>query len=88
MVNTRPGFFILQKHKTNLFSSITQALTSNNRENALTDRLNSLYSVLNLKKPDKMEDKKNQIDKSTSSVDTTPKVTGVGRIFFYSDNPK
>jgi len=35
-----------------------------------------------------MEDQKKQTDKSTSPVDTTPKVTGIGGIFFYSDNPK
>lgn len=35
-----------------------------------------------------MEDKKNQTDKSTSAVDTTPKVTGIGGIFFFSDNPQ
>ena len=33
-----------------------------------------------------MEDQKNQTDNSTSPVDTTPKVTGIGGIFFYSDN--
>ena len=35
-----------------------------------------------------MNDKKNQTDSSTSSADTTPKVTGIGGIFFYSDNPQ
>jgi len=35
-----------------------------------------------------MEDQKNQTKKSTAPVDTTPKVTGVGGIFFFSDNPK
>jgi predicted enzyme related to lactoylglutathione lyase len=35
-----------------------------------------------------MEEQKNQIGKSTSPVDTTPKVTGIGGIFFFSDNPK
>ncbi len=35
-----------------------------------------------------MEDKKNQTEKSASPVDTTPKVTGIGGIFFYSDNLK
>jgi predicted enzyme related to lactoylglutathione lyase len=35
-----------------------------------------------------MEDNKNQTNNSTSPVDTTPKVTGIGGIFFYSDNPK
>lgn len=29
-----------------------------------------------------------QSEKSTSQVDNTPKVTGVGGIFFYSDNPE
>jgi predicted enzyme related to lactoylglutathione lyase len=35
-----------------------------------------------------MEDKKNQIDKTNSPADSTPKVTGIGGIFFLSDNPK
>ncbi len=35
-----------------------------------------------------MEDKKNQPDNSTSSVDTTPKVIGIGGIFFFSDDTK
>ena len=35
-----------------------------------------------------MKDQKNQTDNSTSPVDTTPKVTGIGGIFFFSDNPK
>jgi predicted enzyme related to lactoylglutathione lyase len=35
-----------------------------------------------------MEDPKNQTDNSTAPVDTTPKVTGIGGIFFYSDNTK
>ncbi|HMG82647.1 MAG TPA: VOC family protein [Ferruginibacter sp.] len=35
-----------------------------------------------------MEDKKNQTDNSTSPVDTIPKVTGIGGIFFFSDNPQ
>jgi len=35
-----------------------------------------------------MEDQINQTDNSTSSEDKTPKVTGIGGIFFYSDNPK
>jgi predicted enzyme related to lactoylglutathione lyase len=35
-----------------------------------------------------MEDHKNQTDNSTSPADTTPKVTGIGGIFFFSDNPK
>jgi predicted enzyme related to lactoylglutathione lyase len=35
-----------------------------------------------------MEDKKSQTENSTSPVDTTPKVTGIGGIFFFSDNPQ
>ena len=35
-----------------------------------------------------MEDQKNQTDHSTSPVDTTPKVTGIGGIFFFSDHPQ
>jgi predicted enzyme related to lactoylglutathione lyase len=35
-----------------------------------------------------MDDQINQKDNPASSVDTTPKVTGIGGIFFYSDNPK
>lgn len=35
-----------------------------------------------------MQDKENQKDSSTSPNDTTPKVTGVGGIFFMSENPK
>jgi len=38
------------------------------------------------KKTNNMEDQKNQTDNSTSAVDTTPKVTGIGGIFFYSDD--
>ncbi len=40
------------------------------------------------KKTNDMADKKEQTNKSTSPVDTMPKVTGIGGIFFYSDNPK
>ena len=35
-----------------------------------------------------MEDKKDQTDNSTSPVDTMPKVTGIGGIFFFSDDTK
>jgi len=38
-------------------------------------------------KPNSMKDKKDQPD-TNSSADTTPKVTGIGGIFFYSDNPE
>ncbi len=40
------------------------------------------------KKTKNMEDQKNQTNNSTSPVDTTPKVIGIGGIFFYSDNLK
>jgi predicted enzyme related to lactoylglutathione lyase len=40
------------------------------------------------KRTNNMEDKINQTDNSTSPADTTPKVTGIGGIFFYSDNLK
>ncbi len=35
-----------------------------------------------------MTDKKVQTDEPASKVEKTPKVTGIGGIFFYSDNPK
>ncbi|MDB5231693.1 MAG: glyoxalase [Chitinophagaceae bacterium] len=35
-----------------------------------------------------MEDQKDQTGGSNSPVDTTPKVTGIGGIFFFSDNTK
>ncbi|MCD0470908.1 VOC family protein [Flavobacterium sp. JAS] len=35
-----------------------------------------------------MEDSKKQSDNPNSSIDATPKVTGIGGIFFFSDNPK
>ena len=35
-----------------------------------------------------MEDQKNQTDNPTPPVDTAPKVTGIGGIFFFSDNPQ
>ncbi len=36
-----------------------------------------------------MEDQNNQPDNTTAPVDTTtPKATGIGGIFFFSDNPK
>ncbi|ANF52505.1 glyoxalase [Chryseobacterium glaciei] len=34
-----------------------------------------------------MEDQNNQAEQS-NSIDTTPKVTGIGGIFFFTDNPK
>ncbi|MEJ8757403.1 VOC family protein [Pontibacter sp. H259] len=35
-----------------------------------------------------MEEKQNITDNSTAAPDTTPKVTGIGGIFFFTDNPK
>jgi len=35
-----------------------------------------------------MEDSKNKTKNTTTAVDTTPKVTGIGGIFFFSDNPQ
>ena len=35
-----------------------------------------------------MEEQKNEAPNAGSTNDTTPKVTGIGGIFFFSDNPK
>ncbi|HLG34284.1 MAG TPA: VOC family protein [Bacteroidia bacterium] len=35
-----------------------------------------------------MEEQKNETTNTGSTNDTTPKVTGIGGIFFFSDNPK
>lgn len=35
-----------------------------------------------------MENQNNQANPSASPLDTTPKVTGIGGIFFFSDNPR
>ncbi len=35
-----------------------------------------------------MEEQKNQTTNTPSTSDTTPKVTGIGGVFFFSDNPK
>lgn len=35
-----------------------------------------------------MEDPKDKAENSTSPIDTTPKVTGIGGIFFFFDNPQ
>jgi predicted enzyme related to lactoylglutathione lyase len=40
------------------------------------------------KKINKMDNQKNEATSAVSTKDTTPKVTGIGGIFFYSDNPK
>lgn len=34
-----------------------------------------------------MEESKNQLSNTTSASDTTPRVTGIGGIFFFSDDP-
>lgn len=39
------------------------------------------------KETQNMEDQKDQTE-SASTIDTTPRVTGIGGIFFFSDNPK
>ena len=39
-----------------------------------------------IKKTNDMTDKTEQSEKSTLTIDNTPKVTGIGGIFFYSDN--
>jgi predicted enzyme related to lactoylglutathione lyase len=40
------------------------------------------------RKANDMEDQKNQTENSNLPVDNTPKVTGIGGIFFFADNPK
>jgi predicted enzyme related to lactoylglutathione lyase len=35
-----------------------------------------------------MEEQKNKTANTPSAKDTTPKVTGIGGVFFFSDNPK
>ncbi len=40
------------------------------------------------KKSNKMEDLKNETKNNPTANDTTPMVTGIGGIFFFSDNPK
>jgi predicted enzyme related to lactoylglutathione lyase len=41
-----------------------------------------------IKKTNQMEEQKNETKNTVSDNDTTPKVTGIGGIFFFSDNPK
>ncbi|HUW06027.1 MAG TPA: VOC family protein [Williamwhitmania sp.] len=53
--------------------SIATALTSCNSPNKITKN---------------MEERKNETTNTPSTNDTTPKVTGIGGIFFFSDNPK
>jgi predicted enzyme related to lactoylglutathione lyase len=40
------------------------------------------------KKTEKMEEQKNETTHTPATNDTTPKVTGIGGIFFFSDNVK
>jgi predicted enzyme related to lactoylglutathione lyase len=40
------------------------------------------------KKTEEMEEQKNETTNIPSTNDTTPKVTGIGGIFFFSDNPQ
>jgi len=47
-----------------------------------------LASCVSTTKTKNMKDNKNQTDNSASPVDTSPKVTGIGGIFFYSENPQ
>ncbi len=42
----------------------------------------------NTKKAVDSEEQKNQITEIVTAIDTTPKVTGIGGIFFYSDDPE
>ena len=41
---------------------------------------------LSNKKTTKIEEQKNETANTVSANDTTPKVTGIGGVFFYSDN--
>jgi len=43
---------------------------------------------LKTKKSRNMEEQKNESDKTLSEQDTIPKVTGIGGIFFFSENPE
>jgi predicted enzyme related to lactoylglutathione lyase len=40
------------------------------------------------KKTNKMDNQKNEATNTASTKDTTPRVTGIGGIFFFSDNPQ
>src|SRR4249920_1995705 len=44
--------------------------------------------IITIQKTSKMEEQKNETTNAGSANDTTPKVTGIGGIFFYSDNLK
>lgn len=45
-----------------------------------------MQAVIRQLQRNNMEDQKNQTDNSISLDETTPKVTGIGGIFFFSDN--
>ena len=60
-------------HKTIIIIAILTALTS---------------CDLTTKKPINMVEQKDHADKSSLQNDTTPKVTGIGGIFFFSENPE
>lgn len=47
-----------------------------------------LNTSCNLNTTNKMEENTNQANESSLSQDTTPKVTGIGGIFFFSENPE
>ena len=47
-----------------------------------------LASCNSIKKTSKMEEQINETTNAVSTYDTTPKVTGIGGIFFFSDNPE
>jgi predicted enzyme related to lactoylglutathione lyase len=44
--------------------------------------------LLNYPKTENMEEQKNEAYNTASPHDTTPKVIGIGGVFFFSDNPK
>jgi len=71
-----------------------------NISNALNSKSSSVFIVIlgvfsfytiacndNLDKTKTMEDKSTEESKTSEQLDTTPRVTGIGGIFFFSDNP-
>lgn len=56
----------------------------------LTISIVTILASCNLanKKTEDMEEQKNEKPDTPSTDDTTPKVTGIGGIFFFSDNPQ
>ena len=58
-------------------------IPNNQKLNQLSSNFNRAYQT-----PNYMEDIKEQIDNSSLPDDTTPKVTGIGGVFFFSDNPQ